>query len=165
MDRHSPPWRGGLHTLADVESFETEQPLEARIPATIHQLFVEAAARRGSDTALVTILNGEEDEEPARLSYSVFLEQITRAANLFAELGGPGVGVGYILPTLMETQVVLWAAETAGYAVPLNPLLSDDHLAASNARILVVPGPGLSPQIWDKVADKPSLPRGRISPG
>lgn len=35
----------------------------------------------------------------------------------------------YILPTLIETQVTLWAVETSGYSVPFKPLLNAEHLA------------------------------------
>ncbi|MEG0343581.1 MAG: AMP-binding protein [Acinetobacter sp.] len=148
-------WHGGLPTLAAIERFEKEKTLIERIPQTVYQLFVEAAQRYSDKTALTMIMTGEEDEKPARLTYTELLKQINRTANLFAEIAGTGTGIAYILPTLLETQITLWAAETSGYAIPLNPLLSADHLAdlleASQAKILVVPGPKVAPQIWEKV--------------
>lgn len=155
MEHIKHPWHGGLPTLAAIERFETEKPLTERIPQSVYHLFTEAAQKYHSKTALTMIMTGAEDENPARLSYTELLNQINRTANLFAEIAGTGAGVAYILPTLIETQVILWAAETSGYAVPLNPLLNAEHLAdlieASQAKILVVPGPTLVPQIWEKL--------------
>lgn len=154
MENTPHSWHGGLNTLADIKRFETEKPLTERIPQTIHQLFVNAAQQYAEKTALAIIKTGEEGEKPQTLTYTDLLSQINRTANMFVEFAGAGTGIAYILPTLLETQVVLWAAETAGYAVPLNPLLHADHLAdlfiASHAQILVVPGPSLSPEIWEK---------------
>ncbi|WP_157909354.1 AMP-binding protein [Acinetobacter piscicola] len=154
MDNTPHSWHGGLNTLSDIERFESEKILAERIPETVHQLFVNAAQQYGEKTALAIVMTGEESEKPRTLSYTEFLSQINRTANLFAELAGAGAGIAYILPTLIEAQVVLWAAETSGYAVPLNPLLNADHLAdlfiASNAQVLVVPSSSLAPQIWEK---------------
>ncbi|MCU4473793.1 MULTISPECIES: AMP-binding protein [Acinetobacter] len=146
-------WHGGLTTLSAIERFEKEKPLKERIPNTVYQLFVEASQRYGDKTALTMLMTGE-DENPIQLSYTELLKQINRTANLFAEIAGSGAGVAYILPALLETQVTLWAAETSGYAVPLNPLLNVEHLTdllkASQAKILVVPDSSIAPQIWEK---------------
>lgn len=144
----------GLVTPADIERFERAEPLERRIAPTVYELFQRSALEHGDRTALAMVRTGERDERPERLSYADLLAGITRTANLFAALGGPGVGVAYLLPSLFETHVTLWAAETAGFAVPLNPLLSPDHLAdlieASGAALLVSCGPEISPDIWSK---------------
>ncbi|MGQ1411044.1 AMP-binding protein [Acinetobacter baumannii] len=155
MDQIIHPWHGGLPTLDAIERFENEKPLKERIPKSIYHLFREAAHKYHSKIALRMIMTGAEDETPISLSYTELFSQINQTANLFAELAGTGSGVAYILPTLIETQVILWAAETSGYAVPLNPLLNAEHLAdlieASKAKILVIPGPTLGPQTWEKL--------------
>lgn len=143
-----------LRTERDVQDYEREQALELRIPSNVYGLFSSSAFRYGDRPALSMVMSGADDEEIVPVSYGELHRNITRAANLFASVGGSGVGVAYILPTLLETHYTLWGAEAVGYAVPLNPLLQVDHLAAllsaSEARILVTCGPTISPDIWAK---------------
>ncbi|CAB5682664.1 Long-chain-fatty-acid--CoA ligase [Delftia tsuruhatensis] len=143
-----------VRTLEDLQRYESHMPLDQRIPPTIYRLFEQLAQTHGSRTALSMVLTGADDERPQRLSYAGLHARITQAANLFASLGGPGVGVAFMLPSLFDTHAVLWGAESAGYAVPLNPLLLPEQLAqliaASRARILVTCGPGMAPGLWDK---------------
>lgn len=142
-----------IRSLADVETYEGARPLEDRIPATVYELFERSADLWGDRTAL-TFLASPDAEPSARLTYGDLFADITRAANVFLKTGGQGVGVAYLLPSLLETQVCLWAAETIGYAVPLNPLLKTEQLldlvAASGAAILLCCGPEVSPDIWNK---------------
>lgn len=77
-----------------------------------------------------------------------------------------------MLPTLIETHAVLWAAETAGYAVPINFLLKPDHirglLEASGAKVLVTFGPHPQLDIWEKSLElkrqMPDLTLVRVAP-
>lgn len=128
-------------------------PLEARIPRSIHEAFAKSAVAFADRTALTMVMTGADAEESVQVSYANLYERITRAANLFSAVGGQGVGVAYMLPMLIETQVVLWAAESVGYAVPLNPLLQPEQLidliSMSGAGILVTCGPAVSPQLWE----------------
>lgn len=155
--------RPRLTSLADIERFEQAEPIERRIPGTVYDLFRRSAEVHPGRTALAMVKTGEADETAERLTYRALLGAITQTANLFSAVGGPGVGVAYILPSLFETHVTLWAAETAGFAVPLNPLLTIEHLAAliqtSGASVLVTCGPEVSPDIWKKAeALKARLP-------
>src|SRR5262249_54439962 len=83
----------------------------------------------------------DEDEKPTVLSHRELCGGITRAANLFAELGGHGAGVALLLPNVIEAELALWGAETSGYAVPINPMLSVEQMTAllhgSGAVVLV----------------------------
>jgi len=143
-----------LRSLDDIVRFEQAAPLEARLSArSIHDLFV-TAARLPDRPALTMIMTGDDDETPRVLGYHALAAGVTRAANLFAEIGGRGVGVAYLLPSLLETQLTVWGAETAGYAVPINFMLQPEHIAdlvrASGARILVALGPHPQLDIWQK---------------
>lgn len=150
--------------LRDIETFEDRFELERMLPAqTIYGVFQASAARYGERSALSLVLTGDADETARRVSYRDLLEGITRSANLFAVLAGPEAGVAYLLPSLIETYFVLWGAETSGYAVPVNPLLTAEHILelvqSSGAKILVTVGPGINAQIWEKsVHVKQSLP-------
>ena len=142
-------------TLKDVVRFETEKTLEQRYDArSVYDIFAKSAARHPDRTALTMLMTGADDETPRLVTYRQMLDGITRAANFFASLGGPGAGVAYILPSLVETHFTLWGAETAGYAVPLNFLLQAQNIAdlvrASGAKILVALGPHPQLDIWEK---------------
>lgn len=144
-----------LRSIDDLRRFERDSPLEARLPATsIHGLFAASMAKFGDRTAMTMIMTGEDGETPRTMSYRELFASVTRAANLFVELGGPGAGVAYLLPNLLETQLVLWGAQTGGYVVPLNFLLRPEQLAelvqASGAKILVALGPHPQLDIWQK---------------
>lgn len=143
-----------FRTERDIQEYEREQALGQRIPGSVYELFASSASRFGDKPALSMVMSGADDELIVPVSYSELHRNITRAANLFTSVGGAGVGVAYILPTLLETHYTLWGAEAVGYAVPLNPLLQVDHLAAlvkaSGARILVTCGPSISADIWAK---------------
>jgi fatty-acyl-CoA synthase len=144
-----------LLTLSDVERFEAEMPLHDRLPGdSVYDVFVRAAEIHGNRTALTMLMTGEEDEQPRRVSYAELLELVRQTANLFKSLGSERPGVAFMLPTLIETHAVLWGAETAGYAVPINFLLQPDHirglLEASGAKVLVTFGPHPQLDIWEK---------------
>lgn len=145
----------GVRSREDLASFEAEMSLEERLPErSILDVFVGAASRLPEHTALTMLMTGAPDESPRRVSYSALLGLIRRAANLFSALAGPRPGVAYMLPSLVETHAVLWGAETAGYAVPINFLLQPEHIAAllnaSGVRILVALGPHPVLDIWQK---------------
>ena len=162
-----------LRTIADVERFETEKPLSERLPGdSIHDVLKHAADVYGERHALTMVMTGDDDEEPRRVTYGQLLELVQRTANLFAELAGEGGGVAYLLPTMVETHAVLWGAEIAGYAVPINFLLQPEAIQelveASEAKVLVALGPHPQLDIWQKAQElkrqMPDLKLLRIAP-
>jgi fatty-acyl-CoA synthase len=162
-----------IRTLDDLRKFETELTLEERLPErSILDVFVASAARDPDATALTMLMTGAPDEQPRRVNYGQLLGMIRAGANAFSSLAGPAPGVAYMLPSLVETHVTLWGAETAGFAVPINFLLQPDSIAelikASGAKILVALGPHPQLDIWEKaqqVRDQiPGLILIRVSP-
>lgn len=144
-----------MRTPDDIARFETERALDERLPGrSVLDAFVVNAARHPERTAITMLMTGTSDELPRRVTYLQLLGLIRRAANLFATLGGRRPGVAYMLPSLVETHVTLWGAETAGYAVPINFLLQATHIAellqASGAKILVALGSHPQLDIWQK---------------
>jgi fatty-acyl-CoA synthase len=144
-----------LKTLADVERFEEEMPLLQRLPGdSVYDVFVGAAEAHGDRTVLRMLMTGADDEQARQVSYEEILGLVRQAANLFSSLGGVRPGVAYMLPNLIETHAVLWGAETAGYAVPINFLLQPDHIRglieASGINVLVTLGPHPQLDIWEK---------------
>ena len=162
-----------IRTESDLRHFEAEMTLDARLPEqSILDVFVSSAERTPDATAMTMLMTGARDEAPRRISYGDLLRQIRRAANLFADIGGAAPGVAFMLPTLIETHITLWGAETAGYAVPINFLLQPESIAellkASGARVLVALGPHPQLDIWEKALDLraqiPELVLVRVSP-
>jgi fatty-acyl-CoA synthase len=144
-----------VRSRADVSRIEAEMTLEQRLPErSVLDVFIGAAERNPQRTALTMLMTGAPDEQPRRVSYRELLGLVRRAANLFATLAGSRPVVAYMLPSLVETHVTLWGAETAGVAVPINFLLQPEPIAAlleaSGARILVALGPHPSLDIWQK---------------
>jgi len=117
---------------------------------------LELSARsHASQTALVFLASAEHVRQPKETSYAQLLEGVARAANLLRDLDvGPRDVVAYLLPALTETHFVLWGAETAGIALPINPLLRAEEIAAlllaANAKVLVAFGPAPGVDVWAK---------------
>jgi fatty-acyl-CoA synthase len=149
------PGDSNLRTPDDIAAFEAACPLEDRLAgSSILDIFISAAERHPDKPAITALMTGAADEQPRRVTYAQLLGLIRRAANLFNTLGGERPGVGYMLPSLVETHATLWGAEATGYAVPINFLLQPVHIAellkASGARILVALGPHPQLDIWQK---------------
>lgn len=149
---------GTIRTGEDLERFESGMTLDQRLPErSILDVFKASAAQYPTSTAITMLMTGGEHEVAHRVNYSQLLGMITRAANGFSALGGSAPGVAYMLPSLIETYVTLWGAETAGYAVPINFLLQTESIAelikASDAKILVALGPHPQLNIWEKAVE------------
>lgn len=162
-----------IRTESDLKRFEAAMPLQERLPEqSILDVFINRAERDPDAIAMSMLMTGARDEAVRRVSYQELLDQVRRAANLFADIGGAAPGVAFMLPTLVETHVTLWGAETAGYAVPINFLLQPESivelLKASEAKILVALGPHPQLDIWEKalaIRDQiPGLKLVRVSP-
>ena len=113
------------------------------------------ACSRTASSALCYVESGEPGDVVRRISYGGLISGVRQAANLFRGLGANRAsGVAYMLPALPETQFVLWGAEVAGFAVPINFLLQPAHIAdlmlAVGVKILVALGPTQGHDIWAK---------------
>ena len=164
---------GTIRTRDDLERFESEMTLDQRLPErSILDVFTASAAQHPTSTAITMLMTGAENEQPRRVDYGQLLTMIKSAANAFHMLGGPAPGVAYMLPSLIETHVTLWGAETAGYAVPINFLLQPESIVelikASGTKILVALGPHPQLDIWEKALELreqiPGLILVRVSP-
>ena len=147
-----------IRTREDLEQFEAAMSLDQRLPEhSILDVFRASAAQYSSATAITILMTGSEDEQPRCVNYAALLGMVQSAANAFSAMGGSAPGVAYMLPSLIETHVVLWGAETAGYAVPINFLLQTESIAelirASGASILVALGPHPQLDIWEKAVE------------
>ncbi|MBW2142519.1 MAG: acyl-CoA synthetase [Deltaproteobacteria bacterium] len=106
--------------------------------------------------AISLILNGESYDKPVQVTYRDFLAQVTRAANLFHDLGiGPQDVISYLLPAVPQTHYILWGGEAAGIVNPINPLLEPSTIVeicqAAGTKVLVALGEFPGSDIWEKV--------------
>ena len=67
---------------------------------------------------------------------------IVQTANLLHHLGvGPEDAVAVLLPGCLEYHLALWGGEAAGIVQPLNPMLTDEKIAAmmtlARAKVLI----------------------------
>ncbi|MBK6854270.1 MAG: AMP-binding protein [Burkholderiales bacterium] len=144
-----------MRNQADIDAYVAQAPLADRLPGrSVYDVFEASAKRDPSRNAITMVMTAAPDEQPRQVNYGTLLAMIRKAANLFASMAGRGAGVAYMLPSLPETHAVLWGAETAGYAVPINFLLQTEAIAAllraSDAKLLVALGPHPALDIWQK---------------
>ncbi len=116
---------------------------------------IERTQRRESGKTAITFIGTDADTPPRRLCYAELVDGIVRTANALRSLGlRRGDVVAYMLPSLVETQFVLWGAATAASALPINPLLKAEDIAnlctAAGAKALVALGPVPGTGLWDK---------------
>lgn len=134
---------------------------------SVYALLQETCARHAEKTALTWIGSAEPGEAARQVSYADFIVEVTRSANLFRSLGvRRNDVVAFMLPALLETQYVLWGAEAAGIACPVNFLLQPEHIAqlllAAGAMVLVAYGPAPGSDTWEKALHVRSLIPGLV---
>ncbi|QXT41108.1 acyl-CoA synthetase [Gymnodinialimonas ceratoperidinii] len=130
-------------SLEDVRKIEAEMPWPESQPAvTLYELLSNTTKAHGDLNAITFQLFSGPKDPAETLTWNMFHERITQAANLFRSLGvGPTDTVAYILPNCNETAVTLLAGATAGIAAPINPLLEAEQIASilreTNAKVVV----------------------------
>jgi fatty-acyl-CoA synthase len=122
--------------------------------ANVFDAITRTEQRCGGKKA-ITFLATDPEAPPRELTYTELVNGIARTANAFRSLGlQRGDVVAYLLPSLVETQFVLWGAATAASALPINPLLKPEEIAglcrAAGAKVLVALGPLPGTEIWGK---------------
>ena len=145
-----------IRSLADIEAIEAAPYEENVEPRNIHDLFRLSAERYGNRTAITYLSSPDPDAPAEQYSYRDLLTGILKAANLFRSLGvAEDESVAFLLPNVPEAHFVLWGAEIAARACPINYLLQPDHIAElldrAKARVLVALGPDPDLDIWTKV--------------
>ena len=147
-----------LNGLNDVELFEQEQDWQQRFPIENSYALFEAAAKKfGDDLALRFLLSGVKDESPQDISFKSLFARITQTANYLRAIGvGENDAVAIMLTNLPHSHYVIWAAQVAGIAAPLNPLLEPTHLIeimnTTKAKVFVTMAPVVNdPQHWQRV--------------
>ncbi len=143
----------GLDDISEIEKVPYTERLKEKNTLEI----LEKGAAENPDAAAISfILDGDSYDKPLEISYRNFLGRIRQTANLFNDLGvGPQDVVTYVLPNLPETHYVLWGAEAAGIANPINPLLEPgtirDICSSAGTKVLVTMGDVPGTDMWAKI--------------
>ncbi|GAA2718591.1 acyl-CoA synthetase [Actinocorallia aurantiaca] len=140
----------------DVPAIEATPLHERGLPSSTYELLRRTAVAHSELPALHLLGEGGLPwREASRWSYGTLLERVHQAANAYLSLGLPEGGVvALMLPNSGATYAALLGAQAVGIANPVNPMLAEDHLveilALTGARLLLAPGPGVSPELWAK---------------
>lgn len=144
-----------IRSLQDVQRLE-QMPLAQAVQArSTYEIFRNSARAFGDKTALTFLRSADPAAAPVRWSYAQLLQGIHQTANLLHMLGvRAGDAVAVLLPGCLEYHLALWGGEAAGIVQPLNPLLTDDKLAAlacaGRAKVLIAWGSDDESGIWSK---------------
>ena len=159
---------------ADIRAIEAGG-LDAFLIAPTPIAILRRAAAMWPDRCAIRYVPSDGGPETAT-SFAELLDRVQRAASLFRRLAmrddpasspesmpanspanWPANSIAIFMPHTPSTQVALWAAELAGRACPINPMLQPDHivslLRAARATIAVVLGRNRELDVWDRVHD------------
>lgn len=144
-----------VRSLQDVQRIEARPLAEALPVQSTYEIFVNSAAAFGDKTALTFLPTADPAAEPIRWSYAQLLTGIHQTANLLHHLGvGPEDAVAVLLPGCLEYHLALWGGEAAGIVQPLNPMLTDEKIAAmmtlARAKVLIAYGGEGDLGYWSK---------------
>ena len=134
-----------IRNLEDIAEIE-KVPLSERVKgSSTYELIERGAAINPGATAISFMLTGDDYDKPQQITYAQLLGRIRQTANMLTDLGvGPKDVVTYLLPNLPQTHFVLWGAEAAGIANPINPMLEPgtirDICVAARTKVLVTLG-------------------------
>lgn len=129
-------------------------PLGSRpLPASTYDALRRTARTDPDRVAVVALADGRRWRSPAQLTYRELLAKVTSYANALRAAGVTRRdGVALISPNVLELIPALLAAEAAAIAVPVNPALGRDTIAAllrrAGVTALVAAGPAVDARVW-----------------
>ena len=146
-----------IRTIEDIEKIE-QIPANERFPCQSPSDALALTSQHfPNEVALSYLPNGSASDKPIRWNYLQYHQEVTRAANLFHDLGlQADQSVIFLLPNVPQLLFGLWGAQLAGIATPINPYLEVEHIASvatsANARILVTLAPTEpgGEELWSK---------------
>ena len=125
-------------------------------PASTYQLLLDAARTWPDSVATQWIPDPGDYPRCLAWTYADLAGTVTQIANALTALGvrRPDA-VTLSAPNTSMLYATTLAAQAAGIAAPVNPTLSDDHLAGlirrAQSRVVVTAGPELNEQLWRRM--------------
>ena len=125
-------------------------------PASTYQLLLDAASAWPDGVATQWIPDPGEYTDCLAWTYADLAATVTQIANALTALGVRRAdAVTLTAPNTAMLYAATLAAQAAGIAAPVNPALSDDHLAGlirrAQSRVVVTAGPELNEQLWRRM--------------
>jgi fatty-acyl-CoA synthase len=126
------------------------------LPASTYQLLLDAARAWPDGVATQWIPDPGDYTRCLSWAYAELAGTVTRIANALTALGVRRAdAVTLTAPNTSMLYATTLAAQAAGIAAPVNPTLSDDHLAGlirrAQSRVVVTAGPELNEQLWRRM--------------
>ena len=140
----------------DREDAMTTPEILLPLPASTYQLLMDAARTWPDSVATQWIPNPADYTAVRTWTYAELAGTVTRIANALTALGvrRPDA-VTLSAPNTSMMYATTLAAQAVGIAAPVNPTLSDDHLAGlirrAQSRVIVTAGPELNEQLWRRM--------------
>jgi fatty-acyl-CoA synthase len=125
-------------------------------PASTYQLLLDAARTWPDSVATQWIPDPGDYTRCLAWTYADLAGTVTQIANALIALGVRRTdAVTLSAPNTSMLYATTLAAQAAGIAAPVNPTLSDDHLAGlirrAQSRVVVTAGPELNEQLWRRM--------------
>lgn len=144
-----------VKTAADVLRLAARPLAETLTVQSTYELFRNSAAAFGDRLALTFLRSADPNEATIDWSYRELLVGIHQTANLLHSLGlDARDAISVLLPGCLEYHLALWGGAAAGIVQPLNPLLTEDKLAAllsaADAKALIAYGSDSEGGTWSK---------------
>ena len=125
-------------------------------PASTYQLLLDAARSWPDSVATHWIPDPGDYTRCLTWTYAELAGTVTRIANALTTLGvGRHDAVTLTAPNTSMLYAATLAAQAVGIAAPVNPSLSDEHVAGlirrSQSRVVVTAGPELNEHLWQRI--------------
>ena len=125
-------------------------------PASTYDLLLDAARTWPGSTAVQWIPDPADCTRCLRWTYAGLAGMVTRIANALTALGVRRTdAVTLSAPNTSMLYATTLAAQAVGIAAPVNPALSDEHLAGlirrAQSRVVVTAGPELNEKLWQRM--------------
>ncbi|MBK5554218.1 acyl-CoA synthetase [Pseudomonas sp. TH03] len=148
-----------VRSLNDIENIEQVPLAERGLASSTYEALTRTAELGPNAPALSFFADATCFRNTQHWSYAELVEDITRAANAFHDLGiTPGEVLAFILPNLPETHFTIWGGEAAGVVMAINPLQEAKQIAAllraAKASVVVTLAPTPGSDLWLKLASQ-----------
>ncbi|MBL0076513.1 MAG: acyl-CoA synthetase [Rhodocyclaceae bacterium] len=145
-----------VRNIADIRQIESIPLAQRDLPTSTYAAIKRTAEKLPNVPALSFFLDAQRFTEAHTWTYAELFADITRAANVFHDIGiAAGDVVAFVLPNLPETHFTIWGGEAAGIVMAINPMLDGPQITellhAAKAKLVVTMAPSPDNDLWQKI--------------